>query len=93
MLIFLTDVYTIVQYLVENQKEVFEGVEEERGLFRQKVQAEYKEKQVTQIEHRAEERKKIKERRRLEEREREGMYEIINENEIEKGMASFARKK
>eukprot|EP00026_Physarum_polycephalum_P001488 Phypoly_transcript_01490.p1 GENE.Phypoly_transcript_01490~~Phypoly_transcript_01490.p1 ORF type:complete len:1106 (-),score=253.34 Phypoly_transcript_01490:41-3337(-) len=66
----LRDVYTVVQFLIENQKEVFEGVEEERALFRSKLQGEHKAKQIAQIESRAEERKAIKARRMAEEREK-----------------------
>jgi hypothetical protein len=67
----------VVQFLIENHKEVFEGVEEERAQFRERIQGEHKAKQLEQIASRAEERKAIKARRMQDERERAGILSFF----------------
>ncbi len=74
-----TDLYSVVQFLIDNYKEIFDGVEEERELFTQKLAVEGEATQSKEAAARAEKRKEIKQKKMQEEKAREGsLTELAN---------------
>jgi cell shape-determining protein MreC len=64
----LQDIYAVVQYLIDNQKDVFDGVDTERETFRTRVQQEKETLRAAEMEEKKRKRAEVKRRRAEEER-------------------------
>jgi hypothetical protein len=89
----LQDIYAVVQYLIDNQKDVFDGVDTERETFRTRVQQEKETLRAAEMEEKKRKRAEVKRRRAEEERRKVELEQASDENLIKEAEARRARQR
>jgi len=75
----LQDIYSVVQCLIDYQKDVFEGVDAEREAFRQRIQEEKEAQRLAEAEEKRRRRAEIKRRRGEEESKKNALEQFADE--------------
>jgi len=86
----LQDIYAVVQYLIDNQQNVFEGTDAERETFRTHVQQEKEALRAAEMEEKKRKRAEVKRRRAEDERRKTEMEQASDENVIKEAEARRA---
>jgi len=74
------DIYAVLQYLIDNQQEVFEGVNAEREAFRARVQQEKETLRAAELEEKKRKRAEVKRRRAEDEKRKNELEQASDEN-------------
>jgi len=74
------DIYAVLQYLIDNQQDVFEGVNTEREAFRARVQQEKEAFRAAELEEKKRKRAEVKRRRSEDERRKSELEQASDEN-------------